>query len=293
MLVCAVKTLKFALLLPEHCLHFVRLNGLKFIFPVFMGHNVWRPDKSLSSGDATLRRKLHAEKYVCEETSVAIVAQLCLFLNTEAGGGAGVDSNNSSSSGDRDKEDVSVAAARLLSKFTEEGQEKLERCVELYVKYHEKCRQTDDSLRSLRYSLLHADQEDLLEDLDDVEENYRKRCDGGLATLQELAVILVYVCCNSSGGEKGISSSIQLVQTKLQYHSLTLQHVLNVLRESIAHINTEELGNEEEEEEEEGVYAEIMRVDEGARRELLVLKRRVLLHYSAHFSKCIAALPHV
>ena len=283
-IVCAVKTLKFALMPPEQCTHFIHLNGLKFIFPVFMGHNVWKPDKS--STDAALKKKIHAEKYVCEESSISIISQLCVCMNTSTS------SSNTNTNTDTAIQDITVSASRLFNKFTENQFEKLERCVELYIKYNEKCKQTEESLRSLRYSLLHAEKEELLEDMEDVEVNYMKRCDGGLVILQELAIIIIYVCITSSSSSSSSNKNethdecIRIVQSKLHYHSLTIDHILSVLRECIAHINTEELNMEEEEEEEE-VYKDVMMYDESKKKEWLLWRRQVLLQYSASFSKSI------
>lgn len=68
---------------------------------------------------------------------------------------------------------------RLISKFTENDHEKVDRLLELHFKYLEKVEDVDDALE---------DKED------NEDENYLRRLEGGLFTLQLIDYIIVEVC---------------------------------------------------------------------------------------------------
>lgn len=86
---------------------------------------------------------------------------------------------------------------RLISKFTENDHEKVDRLLELHFKYLEKVEDIDD----------------MLEDKEDNEdENYLRRLEGGLFTLQLIDYIIVEVC---AAGAPSIKQRVMQVSQQL------------------------------------------------------------------------------
>lgn len=83
---------------------------------------------------------------------------------------------------------------RLVSKFTENDHEKVDRLLELHFKYLEKVEEIDDRLE---------------EGEDSEDENYLKRLEGGLFTLQLVDYIIVEVC---AAGPSSIKQRVMQVR---------------------------------------------------------------------------------
>lgn len=146
----SLKTLDHALSGPdgkENCLKFVDILGLRTIFPLFMK----TPKRNKS-------RVLSIESH--EEHIASIIASMLRNCKGQQ-------------------------RSRLLSKFTENDFEKVERLVELHLKYLEKVDVIDAEI----------DAENDEEADDDA--NYLKRLSGGLFTLQLIDYIILEICSTS------------------------------------------------------------------------------------------------
>lgn len=349
----ATKTLKFALATQANCLHYVSINGLKFIFPMLMGHSIWKPGSVSSSSDSAgvgkdegegeskrNRKKALEEKQSCEESCIAVLAQLCLAssatplsnsmgMSVGPGAAPGPGAALGPSVGPmREQEDAAAAviarqiamcSTRILAKFTENNYEKTERCAELYVKYAARSVQTEGRLAQLRLQLLADEDEESLEELDDAEYYYLQRCGGGLTQLQELAFVLMWVCQqqtqaaaaqhqhqqvqapNGSAVDSSVISDADAdgcylaIKTKLAADRIPISHVLDTLREAVAHINVDEVeatllldqdvAEEDDEDTQQQPFAEDVRADNIETKENLLRKRSVWLNYSALFAR--------
>mgnify|MGYP003386555827 FL=1 len=307
----ATKALKFALSAPDNCNHFIEINGLKFLFPLLMGHSIWKPGKGAAEGktesgsaaDKRNKKKAVEEKRACEESCVAVLAQLCLASAPSPAGDGGLGPAPGPAPGPAREDEApqsaaaaaqQVCCARMLAKFTENGCEKTERCVELYGQYAARCEQTEKRLAQLRLQLLADEDEESLEELDDAEHYYLQRCSGGLTQLQELGFVLMWACYHSGGtGSREDSSSsacLMTVRTKLAADRLALGHVLTTVREAVAHINVDEVEAAlagDEDQENDGPFAEDVKADNITTKDLLLRKRTVLLSYCANFANLV------
>eukprot|EP00038_Savillea_parva_P010860 m.193312 g.193312 ORF g.193312 m.193312 type:complete len:601 (-) comp18896_c0_seq1:31-1833(-) len=140
------------------CAAFVDRGGLRSLFPAFM---------KTPSGGKGWRRIPEAEY---EEHTVSIVSSLVRTLRDPA------------------------LAMRVLRKFVESDFAKLERLIELHIKYLDRVRQCEEGLKAERAAM-----EARGEEFDDLAENdhYLKRLDAGLHTLQHVDLIVgevVYKC---------------------------------------------------------------------------------------------------
>lgn len=295
---CAMKTMKFALSnCYEGCLKFIQLSGLKFIFPVFMGHNIWKAPKT-DKADKSMKKRIHDEKQPCEEAVISMISHLVIQTCTPQ------ESNGNSNLSDMQI----VCRNRLLNKFLENNGEKMERCAELFSKYYELIKKTDEDLRALRYQLLQLEDEIGLEELDDVEMLYSKRLTGGLLQLQELSIILLFVCVStanaSSNNNENVNApskvskdialnSLDVIQSKLAIDNLSMVHVLDTVREAIAHIadpkvlTVEEEDETDEDEDEEIPYILEIKKDRHLLMQIQSQKRDLLLHWSSMLSKSV------
>merc|ERR1711972_931996 len=93
-----------------------------------------------------------------------------------------------------------TAVARVLNKFTENHFEKLERLLEMHEEYAQSVREAD--AKRLRGEMQKIDRE---LDVDDEEQLYLDQCDAGLATLQQVDVIIIRL---SSMGNRQVADEI-------------------------------------------------------------------------------------
>ncbi|XP_076469912.1 beta-catenin-like protein 1 [Babylonia areolata] len=160
---CAIKVLNHSMTGMDgvdNSQKFVDILGLRTIFPLFM-----KTPKSARAGPS-------ADEL--EEHTCSIIASL---LRNSHG----------------------TQRQRLLSKFTENDHEKVERLMELHFKYLDKVRQCDDALEKEKLRMKHRG-EDVDDEMED--EFYLKRLDSGLFTLQLIDYIMLEICASGSSSIK-------------------------------------------------------------------------------------------
>lgn len=169
----SLKVLDHAMSGPEgkdNCNKFVDILGLRTIFPLFMK----TPKKN--------RRKM----MTAEDHEEHVLSIICSMVKNCKG----------------------PQKQRLLSKFTENDHEKVDRLLELHFKYLERVERTDRSLAE-----------------DDEEELYRIRLDGGLYTLQLIDYVLLEVCST------GPSTVKQRVVQIINLRGGSLKSIRHIMRE--------------------------------------------------------------
>lgn len=177
----AIRALDFAMTkYPPACERFVDVLGLKTAFAAFMGK-------------IPVSKKNKKERYRedLEERIISLVSSL--FAGVLRGS----------------------RRERLLSKFVENECEKIDRLMELYVRYSDRVKAETERL-------------DLL-DLDDFEmddeERYNRKLDSGLYTLQLIAVILAHIW---TAEHARMRARIELL---LKQHKLTKNDIKDILQE--------------------------------------------------------------
>ncbi|XP_066255029.1 beta-catenin-like protein 1 [Euwallacea similis] len=164
----------------DNCNKFVDILGLRTIFPLFMKTPKKNRKKVLSS-------EAH-EEHVC--SIIASMLRNCRGSQRQ----------------------------RLISKFTENDHEKVDRLLELHFKYLEKVEAIDEAL----------DERDENED-----ENYLKRLEGGLFTLQLVDYIIVEVCA------AGPPTIKQRVMQMLNLRGASLKTIRHIMREYAGNLGEE------------------------------------------------------
>ncbi|WKX89323.1 hypothetical protein Q1695_008737 [Nippostrongylus brasiliensis] len=206
----ALKVLDHATTGPEgkdNCNKFVEILGLRTLFPLFM-----RTPSKVKRKDTTPDEH---EEHVC-----AILSSLFR------------------SCGD-------AARQRMMSKFTEHEHEKVDRAIELFIKYREKL---------AKFEAKRARKEDSSVDEEDVDRDYLDRLDAGLYTLQNLSLILADVCAHTSSAKHRASKlfSMKLKQDKI------LKILLPLLTEYQANIGE---GGDEEKRRVDSLVAKLTKSD--------------------------------
>ncbi|KAL3676980.1 hypothetical protein R1sor_026928 [Riccia sorocarpa] len=182
----AMKALDFAMTrCTAACERFVDVLGLKTLFAAFMGKV---PLKSRNKGDRNPEE--------IEERVISLISSLFGGLTR----------------GSRKE--------RLLNKFTENEYEKIDRLMELYVRYSDRVKAESKRL-----------DEQELEDVElDEEERYLRKLDAGLYTLQLLALITGHLWSSENGG---MQDRIELL---LKQQRLAKEDVKAVLKEYLDNI---------------------------------------------------------
>lgn len=191
----AVRALDFSMTnYPPACERFVDVMGLKTAFPAFMGK-------------IPLSKKNKKRfKEELEERLISMVASL--FGGILRGS----------------------RRERLLSKFVENECEKVDRLMELYMRYSDRVKAEAERIDQLE-----------LDDLEmDEDEKYNRKLESGLYTLQLISVILGHLWTSE---HHRIRARIELL---LKQHKLTKKDVKNVLQEF--HDNIGDLDGPEEKE---------------------------------------------
>ncbi|XP_075146700.1 beta-catenin-like protein 1 [Haematobia irritans] len=181
----------------DNCNKFVDILGLRTIFPLFM--KTPKKSKRLLSADAH-------EEHVC-----AIIASM--LRNCKG-----------------------AQRQRLLSKFTENDHEKVDRLLELHLKYLEKVEAIDGEI----------DQQPRDEDVDENEEaenNYIKRLTGGLFTLQ----MIDYIILEISATAESIKTRVLQI---LNLRGASMKTIRNIMREYAGNLGDD--GDADWKEQEEG-----------------------------------------
>lgn len=193
----AIRALDFALTnYPPACERFVDVMGLKTAFPAFMGKVPTNKNK--------IKKKRNKEEL--EERLISLVASLF--------GGI--------SRGSRRE--------RLLSKFVENEFEKIDRLMELYMRYSNRVKAETERLNNHELDDLEMDEEEI----------YNRKLESGLYSLQLIAVILGHLWTSD---HSGIKARIELL---LKQQKLTRKDVRDILQEY--HDNIGDLDGPEEKE---------------------------------------------
>ncbi|XP_039046247.1 beta-catenin-like protein 1 [Hibiscus syriacus] len=192
----AIRALDFSMTKhPPACERFVDVLGLKTAFAAFMGK-------------IPISKKNKKERYQeeLEERIVSLIASL--FGGIQRGS----------------------RRERLLSKFVENECEKIDRLMELYIRYSDRVKAETQRLEQLE-----------LDDLEmDEEEKYNRKLESGLYTLQLIAVILGHLWCSEHSQMK---ARIELL---LKQQKLTKNDIKDILQEY--HDNIGDLDGAEEKE---------------------------------------------
>ncbi|KAK3086197.1 hypothetical protein FSP39_015083, partial [Pinctada imbricata] len=201
----AIKVLNHSMTGPEggdNCQKFVDILGLRTIFPLFMKI----PSKS----------KAGPTSNELEEHVSSIIASL--LRNCQ-----------------------STQRQRLLSKFTENDHEKVERLLELHFKYLDKVRRADDQIEreKLRYKQRGESVDDDLED-----EFYIRRLDAGLFTLQLVDYIMLEI---SATGPSSIKHKVMQI---LNMRGGSIKSIRSIMREYAGNIGDAKDSKSREDEQE-------------------------------------------
>ncbi|KAK0596116.1 hypothetical protein LWI29_012949 [Acer saccharum] len=196
----AIRALDFAMTkYPPACERFVDVLGLKTAFAAFMGK-------------IPMSKKNKKERYQedLEERVISLIASL--FGGILRGS----------------------RRERLLSKFVENECEKIDRLMELYMRYSDRVTTETERMNNLE-----------LDDLEmDEEEKYNRKLESGLYTLQLIAVILGHLWCSEHSQMK---ARIELL---LKQQKLTKKDVKDILQEY--HDNIGDLDGPDEKERAQG-----------------------------------------
>ncbi|CAK9169814.1 unnamed protein product [Ilex paraguariensis] len=192
----ATRALDFAMTnYPPACERFVDVMGLKTAFPAFMG--------KIPVNKKNKRRRYKEE---LEERLISLIASL--FGGILRGS----------------------RRERLLSKFVENECEKIDRLMELYMRYSDRVKSETERMNELE-----------LDDLEmDEEEKYNRKLESGLFTLQLIAVVLGHLWTSE---HSQMRARIELL---LKQQKLTKKDVKDILQEY--HDNIGDLDGPEEKE---------------------------------------------
>ncbi|ONI14856.1 hypothetical protein PRUPE_3G013000 [Prunus persica] len=177
----AIRALDFAMTkYPPACERFIDVLGLKTAFAAFMG--------KIPINKRNKKERYHEE---LEERIVSLIASL--FGGILRGS----------------------RRERLLSKFVENECEKIDRLMELYMRYSDRVKAETERMDQLE-----------LDDLEmDEEEKYNRKLESGLYTLQLIAVILGHLWCSE---HPQMRARIELL---LKQQKLTKKDVKDILQE--------------------------------------------------------------
>uniref|UniRef100_A0A673N201 Beta-catenin-like protein 1 n=1 Tax=Sinocyclocheilus rhinocerous TaxID=307959 RepID=A0A673N201_9TELE len=184
--VSALKVLDYGVIGPEgsdNCHKFVDILGLRTIFPLFMK----TPKKMKKVG---VSDKEH-EEHVC-----SIIASMLRNLKGQQ-------------------------RSRLLSKFTENDCEKVDRLMELHFKYLEAVQLADKRIEGEKHDMVRRGE--IIDDAMD-DEFYLRRLDAGLFVLQLLCYIMVEIC------NAGVPQLQQRVHQILNLRGGSVKIVCHIMR---------------------------------------------------------------
>ncbi|QCD77968.1 beta-catenin-like protein 1 [Vigna unguiculata] len=197
----AIRALDFAMTkYPPACERFVDVLGLKTAFAAFM--------VVCFDAQIPVSKKNKKERYQedLEERLVSLIASLF--------GGILRGSR-------RD---------RLLSKFVENECEKIDRLMELYIRYSDRVKAETERLNQVEFDDLEMDEDEI----------YNRKLESGLYTLQLIAVILSHIWCSEHPQMRG------RIELLLKQNKLSKTHIKDILQEY--HDNIGDLDGPEEKE---------------------------------------------
>ena len=211
----ALRAISFAVVgHRENCLKLVEAGGLRFVFPALMGIGV---PKAYLEGDSSeagvvvvVRTGLSQREVV--EAAAGTVSQLVLHLYQTSELDAG---------------------ARLAAKLEESSCEKALRCVELFVRAAKRLQSTERGIaRDLQAAIAQGD-DSLVQQYSDEDVLYALRLQGGLGTLQQLALLVAFAFLF-------VDATRVPIQTALVAEGGEIADVLAVLRERAAHLDDDD-----------------------------------------------------
>ncbi|KAG2395080.1 hypothetical protein LR48_Vigan09g144700 [Vigna angularis] len=198
----AIRALDFAMTkYPPACERFVDVLGLKTAFAAFM-------EVVCFDAQIPLSKKNKKERYQedMEERLVSLIASL--FGGILRGS----------------------RRERLLSKFVENECEKIDRLMELYIRYSNRVRAETERLNQVEFDDLEMDEDEI----------YNRKLESGLYTLQLIAVILGHIWCSEHPQMRG------RIELLLKQNKLSKKHIKDILQEY--HDNIGDLDGPEEKE---------------------------------------------
>ncbi|EXC06273.1 hypothetical protein L484_001165 [Morus notabilis] len=195
----AVRALDFAMTTyPPACERFVDVLGLKTAFAAFMDRRfslfqVIRSSELKDHIPIPVNKRNKKEQYQeeLEERIISLIASL--FGGILRGS----------------------RRERLLSKFVENECEKIDRLMELYMRYSDRVKSETERLDNLVFDDLEMDEE----------EKYNRKLESGLYTLQLIAVILGHLWCSEN------SQMRARIELLLKQQKLTKNHIRDILQE--------------------------------------------------------------
>uniref|UniRef100_A0A915LKU6 Beta-catenin-like protein 1 n=1 Tax=Meloidogyne javanica TaxID=6303 RepID=A0A915LKU6_MELJA len=187
----ALKVLSHATAIPDgtaNCDKFVEILGLRTLFPLLM-----RTPPKMKRKDTTPDDH---EEYCC-----SIIDALLFSCNQ-------------------------TNKNRVLSKFADHCFEKIDRMVELYIKYSEKLRKFEVKFEK-RLAEMHKDVKP------DEEEIYIEKLNNGLYTLQRIVLILAEVCIKGAPGSKERAEKLFKMRFKGAHLNTLLESILTEFYDSL------------------------------------------------------------
>ncbi|RYR65291.1 hypothetical protein Ahy_A03g011232 isoform C [Arachis hypogaea] len=203
----AIRALDFAMTkYPPACERFVDVLGLKTAFAAFMGKASATLPSPLLIIPVNKKNKKERYQEELEERIVSLISSL--FGGILRGS----------------------RRERLLSKFVENECEKIDRLMELYMRYSDRVKAESERLNEVE-----------LDDLEmDEDEKYNRKLEAGLYTLQLIAVILGHIWCSEHPQMRG------RIELLLKQNKLSKNHLKDILQEY--HDNIGDLDGPEEKE---------------------------------------------
>ncbi|TRY98616.1 hypothetical protein DNTS_005290 [Danionella cerebrum] len=203
--VSALKVLDYGMIGPEgsdNCHKFVDILGLRTIFPLFMK----TPKKMKKAG---VSDKEH-EEHVC-----SIIASMLRNLRGQQ-------------------------RSRLLSKFTENDYEKVDRLMELHFKYLEAVQLATRRIEGEKHEMVRRGE--ILDDAMD-EEFYLRRLDAGLFVHQLICYVMVEIC---AAGIQPLQQRVHQILNLRGGSVKVVQHILREYAENIGDGKSEEFKESEQ-----------------------------------------------
>lgn len=161
----------------DNCNKFVDILGLRTIFPLFM-----------KTPKRNKKRLLSSDEH--EEHVVSIIASM--LRNCKG-----------------------AQRQRMLAKFTENDYEKVDRLIELHLKYLEKVDAVDDELESQQRNPEMTEEEE-------ADDNYLKRLSSGLFTLQLIDYVILEICSTSEAIKQRVLQILNMRGGSIK----TIRHVM-------------------------------------------------------------------
>lgn len=122
------------------CCKLIENGGLKFIFPLVMGRGL--PE------EFEKKKSNHTDRIAFDLVVISIISQLCVNLTRPSSNLAMVSVNGKKQSQYSNNSYVECRQ-RLLGKFIENDNEKINRCIELYVKFYTQVQQVEIEIQEV------------------------------------------------------------------------------------------------------------------------------------------------